>query len=293
MIVTHIRRVILLLASWCLAVSAPLVAQRYGTPGVIPPVPPAYCQPKDDRIAVLLNGTYHMANPGAERFNLAADDVLAPKRQGEIVALVRRFAEFRPTKVAVEARGDSIWQRRYQEYLAGAHADSHNEREQVGFRLAQAMGHARIYAIDARMGLSDERLEPLVAKHERFQALFGEMQQWGEWAIATMAEWLAEGTIGQLLYRVNTPEAIAIAHAGYLDYFAPIGEDANFAGADFVATWYQRNLRIFSRLTRIAERDDRIFIVIGAGHVPILRQLLIDASGYCVEDPLPYLEPPA
>ena len=35
--------------------------------------------------------------------------------------------------------------------------------------------------------------------------------------------------------------------------------------------WYNRNLRIFANIHRIAEPGDRILVIIGAGHVPIIR----------------------
>ena len=71
---------------------------------------PAFAQaPADrppDRAQVLVLGVYHMANPGRDLFNMPADDVLAPKRQAEILELVEVLKRFRPTKVAVERAGD-------------------------------------------------------------------------------------------------------------------------------------------------------------------------------------------
>lgn len=37
---------------------------------------------------VMILGTYHMANPGADAVNFEADEVLAPKRQRELQQLV-------------------------------------------------------------------------------------------------------------------------------------------------------------------------------------------------------------
>ncbi len=69
-----------------------------------------------------------------------------------------------------------------------------------------------------------------------------------------------------------------------------IVEADDYAGADMVAIWFQRNLRIFANLTRVADSpNDRIFVVYGAGHVPLLRDFVTDHPDYCVEDPLRYL----
>src|SRR5215475_2019039 len=52
---------------------------------------------------VLVLGTFHMANPGHDIFNLKVDDVLAPRRQKEIGETVAELKKFRPTKIAIES----------------------------------------------------------------------------------------------------------------------------------------------------------------------------------------------
>ena len=71
---------------------------------------------------IMVLGSYHMNDPGQDMFNLAADDVTAPKRQAEIQAVVDRLALWKPTKVAVESKlGDSLTQARYQAYRSGGY----------------------------------------------------------------------------------------------------------------------------------------------------------------------------
>jgi hypothetical protein len=117
------------------------------------------------------------------------------------------------------------------------------------------------------------------------------LQEYGEWAMATMGKLLSEGTVGQMLYKINTPDAISWANSGYLEFFLPVVKADNYAGADYVAAWYQRNLRIFSNLHQISDSpDDRVFVIYGAGHIPHLRTFVSESPHFCVEDPLPYLE---
>ena len=102
-----------------------------------------------ERPEVLVLGTFHMANPGSNVFDAEADDVLAPRRQAEIAQVVEVLKAFRPTKIAVEARfSDRSTQRRYTEYLAGEHEPTRNEIDQLGFRLAQELGHQAVYPVD-------------------------------------------------------------------------------------------------------------------------------------------------
>jgi hypothetical protein len=76
--------------------------------------------PGSQRAEVLVLGTYHMANPGHDVFNLRADDALAPGRQAEIADLMAVLEKFHPTRIAVEAElGEDRVPGTYAEYLAG------------------------------------------------------------------------------------------------------------------------------------------------------------------------------
>jgi len=101
------------------------------------------------RAEILILGTYHMANPGRDVFNMSADDVLAPKRQAEIGELLEVLKRFKPTKIAIES---TVYEDRrlkqYAEYLAGVYTLTANEIEQVGFRLAKELGQKAIYPVD-------------------------------------------------------------------------------------------------------------------------------------------------
>jgi pheromone shutdown protein TraB len=45
-----------------------------------------------------------------------------------------------------------------------------------------------------------------------------------------------------------------------------------------VANWYKRNLRIFANINRITEPGkDRILVIIGAGHLKLLKEFAGDA----------------
>ena len=49
-----------------------------------------------------------------------------------------------------------------------------------------------------------------------------------------------------------------------------MGAEGAYPGPDHVTAWYNRNLRIFANLQRLAAApDERILLVIGAGHVRI------------------------
>ena len=256
------------------------------------PLPPLYCDPQDDRTPVLLIGTYHMSNPGLDRFNLESDDVTVPRRQAEVQRVADSLSTFRPTAVAVEAAADSTVNDDYARWRAEERPLSPNETEQLGFRLAAAAELERVEAIDVRSNLPDERLgeavagDPSGANARRLE----ELTAYGEEAMRTLSGWLSNGSIGEMLYRMNTPAALAWAHRPYVDHLLMIRTDDGYAGASYIAEWYRRNFAIFVNLAETAgSPSDRLLVVYGQGHVPILRDLVGQHPDFCVEDPLPYL----
>ncbi len=70
---------------------------------------------------------------------------------------------------------------------------------------------------------------------------------------------------------------------------AEVGKDDDYKGADMVADWYERNLKIAVNIRRIAKPGDRIFVLIGAGHCKLLKEFLSQTPGYVVVDPGLYL----
>jgi predicted proteasome-type protease len=70
---------------------------------------------------------------------------------------------------------------------------------------------------------------------------------------------------------------------------ATVGEDTTYVGADVVAQYYKRNLRIFANIEDVAEPGDRILVIFGAGHLPYLRPLIEASPQMEFVDPLDYL----
>ncbi len=100
--------------------------------------------------AILLLGSGHWSNPSRDYVNPEYDDMLAPGRQREIAEILAELARFAPTKVALEVMPSlaETLNREYREYRASALALTANEYHQIGFRLAAALDHDQLYAID-------------------------------------------------------------------------------------------------------------------------------------------------
>jgi hypothetical protein len=223
---------------------------------------------------VLVLGVFHMNNPGRDIINSQVDDVLAPKRQAEMARLVETLKAFHPTKIAVE-RGtdDSRIHKDYAAYLAGTHELTRNEIEQIGFRLAKELGHKDVYAVDTDGEFPFPRLEKYAkatGRSAELDALFGEVQA----MVKAKDAYLASHTILETLLYVNDDAKVA-EDMGYYYRQAELGEPYDWAGADLVADWFRRNMRIYSNIVHIIESpNDRVLVIYGSGHLGWLQMAI-------------------
>jgi len=228
------------------------------------PAPPA-------RAEVLVLGVYHMNNPGRDIFNMQADDVLAPKRQAEIAHVVAALTRFHPTKVAIEDTvGDDRYPKRYAEYLAGKHELTRNEVEQIGFRVAKELGHKTVYPVDVDGEFPFQHLMNYAKASGRSKELETMMGEVGEMVKAQDA-YLGSHTILETLLYMNADEKVA-QDVGFYYREAQFGEPWDWAGADLVAEWFRRNMRIYSNVMQLADSpNERVLVIFGAGHLGWLR----------------------
>jgi uncharacterized protein DUF5694 len=242
---------------------------------------------------VLLLGTWHMDNPGKDMLNLKTDDVLVPRRQKEIEELVNRLAKFRPTRLLIEAPyGNPVRPNAYADYLAGKHDLNRDEREQVAFRLARRMNLSTVAGIDYPMDLDDSQLNLLMKSNPELVGKAMEaLQADGGKEMEKQQSLLAHSSVTEFYRYQNSEEAIERNHQFYFKYLVPIAQGQNYAGADMVASWYKRNLRIMNNLERLQlSPTDRVFILFGQGHVKLLRDFIKATPGFCLVNAEAYLQ---
>lgn len=224
------------------------------------------------RPEVLILGMYHMNNPGQDIFNSHADDVLAPKRQQEIAQLMEVLKKFHPTKVAVEATlGSRRVARNYADYLEGKYTLSRDETDQIGYRLAKELGHKQIYPVDVEGDFPFPRVVNYAKANNRSKELDAMMSETGS-IMKAKDDYLASHSILDTLVYMNADDYVAKDMSFYYR-LARFGEPDDWAGADVVAAWFQRNMRIYHNLLQLVDSpNERILVIYGAGHLGWLRQ---------------------
>ena len=230
-----------------------------------------------ERPQILILGSYHFDNPGRDVVKTDVADVLTPAKQAEIQQVVEALARFRPTKIAIEARPnrarhlDSL----FEAYRGGRHALTRAEEQQIGFRLAQRLGHTRLYPVDHPGEFPFDAVMQYAQEHDR--DFVRRVQEVTAEIAAEQNRQQRQNTIGEILRLKNDPAEIRRSHALYLE-FARVGAGDTYVGADLLAKWYDRNIRIFSDVQRLATPGDRVLVIFGAGHAPILRELVASDS---------------
>jgi len=244
---------------------------------------------KEPKAQVLILGAYHMANNNLDVVKTNWDSPLSAKRQVEIQEVITRLKRFKPTKIAVEAPWGSVTiNERYTRYLAGQDTLRENEIDQIAFRLAQQLGHKQVYPIDYRKDMDFDRIMQFAMANgqqsyvERMQQIFA--------FIGAEDEKLKTLTVAEHLRAINDTAALEMGNRPYL-LLAEVGKDTSYVGADVVAGWYERNLKIAMNIIRIAASpSDRILVLIGAGHATLLRHFLSESPSTQVVTTNEYLK---
>ena len=250
----------------------------------------------DERPEILLLGTGHWSNPGLDLHATNYDDMLAPRRQREIASALDDLAQFRPTKVAIESMAIATDElnERYQQYRSGQLELTANERDQIGFRLAALLGHERIHGIDWHDRQRDIGWDTAIAfaqGHGQRDLIAGFLpaEPEPENGDAPQGAGTGDRTVREMLLGLSDPGWLAADHSVYMD-LAQVGGGDDYIGADVVLRWYERNLKIFVNLARLATApDDRVVVLIGAGHLALLTHFIEGAGRFRLVPAADYL----
>lgn len=254
------------------------------------------CSTQTAKIMIL--GMYHMSNPGQDAYNIEADDVLSAKRQKEIKDVVEKLAAFKPTKITIESTYRSTyWTSRYEQYLKGEYKLERNEVEQIGFQLAKILGHKTLYPVDFPMWMNglmpNEREEPKAKPNSTPtpQATPQPAKREVPPYLAKLEAMMKTATVNDILIYLNSAEYNEPDHASYMEMLLPSETIAIYQQTDLVTNWYKRNLRIFTNINRVTDfPDDRILLIIGSGHLKILKDLARDSPQFCLVEASDYLK---
>ena len=226
-------------------------------------------------VEIMLVGTFHY--PG--NFDVFSHDL-----QNQIEDFTNILATFNPNKIAVEfpykkqneldklyaksdeySFADNVVYDDVERYGSIVPFESVNEIVQVGFRLGKKLNLDKIYGIDEDLELSDE----LFNKITPYIDLDGFLEK-----MRIITEQAKD--LNGLYSILNSDECIAVDHDLYIEMNKI--NPGKYEGSQLVSQWYERNLKIFSNLQNICEKEDKVLVLIGSSHLKILKELIIASS---------------
>lgn len=220
------------------------------------------------RSEIMVLGTFHFDQ-----------EVLTLENQESIQKLVEVLADYQPTKIVLELEPSQQTQidQYYRKFLIDSLdlSDKSNEVYQLGFRLARVLGHKKVYLFDDQTeyigsltdftfksfvdyakendkGFYDRYEKNLIDNFEQHQKMLGQQSLYDR--IALMNSLRAQKMNAQRMHM----------------YELRVGIQKSWIGPDWVARYYQRNLRMAANVLKMEETGDRILIIVGDNHKWVL-----------------------
>lgn len=228
---------------------------------------------------VLLVGSFHFGYPNLDSHKTDSAnyiDVLSASRQKEIDELNQVLSRFKPTRIYIESGNALFHDSLYNEFIKGNYKAGRNEIYQVAYKLAKKMGHTKLYTVDAGSFLYEhtKRIPLLDSLNNVNLPVNSSRDQYWNKQYTRMydAADSIETTLTMLenFLLMAQPSTLQRMHGHYLS--AGFNTKDN-SGPDLLSMWwYSRNLRIFNNILQTKpSSDDRILVLFGNGHMPILQ----------------------
>jgi hypothetical protein len=262
---------------------------------------------------VYLVGTFHFNASDGDVIKGTKVDMSTPEKQRELDELVGKLQKTQADKVFVEWMPDrqrfvdstyALYRKGQRE--VGTQRQNNNEVVQVGYRLAKKLNRSKVYCADAD-GVFDYGAAQASAKQQGQEAILkggfeapvsdsvGLLIKARTKAIsarqAPAASYPGESLLTHFK-RMNTEASDRGNMDSYLLYLARVGSGTDYAGADLGGEYYKRNVRIYTNLLRTVDvqHDKAIVLIIGQGHLSLLKSILRYNSLFEVAEVLPLLE---
>lgn len=232
---------------------------------------------------VLIVGSWHFQYPGLDahvtneenRINIYSD-----RRQKELQELLDYLALFKPTKILVESGANTGYIKyNYTEWKSGREDLMANERSQIGMRLVERFKLDTIYGVDDWPLIMDLHYDSLLTNIPYLDDIYKRHYFGGNDSIQKRYTefykyedmFQLNNTILESFKFLNSDKVLSRYLGAYIAGGQFVSHEKE--GPDALSMfWFNRNLRIFRNIQRIeTNEDDRILILFGAGHIPILK----------------------
>lgn len=260
---------------------------------------PQWPTPSEGQSQITLLGSPHLANPGNDEHNVEVDDTLASERQTELATICEHLEKGYFDHVAVEIprNRQSALDRQYEAIRDGVAFDSENrfpdgpadirsEVVQIGFRLADALDHKRVTAVDSRPPFPEIDADWAIDYDpDAVPYSLPKIEQ----QVEAEERMIRDSTLVYVLREQNRWEHLRTLHAGNIAASFSSSDGEEYVGSRQVGHWYERNGRMLENLQRVTGPEEQTLFIVGASHVIPVKQLADANPATCPRSPLPLL----
>jgi len=255
------------------------------------------------KVEIAVLGTFHFTQ--VHQTENENQNFYGSKRQEDLKEFIQVLKTFYPTDIYIEREPkiqhqiDSIYllfkndQLKLEDLKRGT-----SEVFQVGFRLAKTMNLGSPTCIDYHESIS----QSLIKSGNHFEIYRNSLKAFQNLGRKVLGEFIrGEASLLETLVSMNLPENIKRSHTllfnvpAYVTYgeFASYDNleeeniDKRYIGAEFIALFYRRNLKIHSNILTAQQKQNskRILCIIGQTHVGVLQELLRNNEAFQIIEP--------
>ncbi len=227
-------------------------------------------------IKVYLLGTFHYGAT-SDKNSTKFDDLFSEKRQHELDEIAKAIVQHKVDKIFIEwswdkqAKLDSA----FNKYKSGQTTDTVELRDeiiQIAFRAAKMDNNIQLITADFKQELPYDAMneyEKIHAKDSTASYPFFDI----EYPFTKKTKKLNEMTLPDYYIQLNSVYKRQQNQFDYTHYSLSYGKDSDFVGAEFTASWYDRNIKIFTNILRNInmKHDKTILVLFGASHTNTIR----------------------
>jgi hypothetical protein len=233
---------------------------------------------KQAKVDVLVLGCPHFEGSVNDVIPSGKINLDTEKRMSEMNFLRKKIIRFNPDMIAAEVhyKKQNIINRQFSGFVNGRFAITQNEIYQIGFVLAKELKLSAPACIDCDRNFPYNKVRRFALKNKKKENL-SYLEKLLKDKERESRLLLKEQTLLSYMKWLNTDINIAAAHYPYNPGLLTLGRKGQQPGPELTGYWYYDNIQIFARLLQtINTNTKRVLLIIGTGHLFILKQLIED-----------------
>ena len=250
-----------------------------------------------EKIKVILLGTYHFNNPGNDIIKQKERNILSKENQQDLDNIVDKInlSVYKPDQIFVESNFNEKKElnANYQLYIKNQYHKftdtikrertkrfyTEGETSQLGFRLAKKLKHQEIYPIDSLMVMRFDILLKEVNSNPKWKKEFSELK-------ASLSDKCYEkSNLSEIFLCMNEKSELDDNLGFYISFANKIMVNKDYSGSNMVADWYKRNLIMYSNIQNQLKPDTKsIFILVGTGHAAVFKHFFENDKNFELVD---------